>query len=382
MFVGALVICTVIGWAGTARAHGETIRGGGAGGINTVGALITPGGLSAGLRLELREFERFTDVALLEFAQAGEDVHQHARELSGILTAGYAIDSVWSFNLALQANAFEDFREGTIAETGMPRVLRDTFSGGLGDLLLLTRVRPWTDGTHHLALLGGLKLPTGSTRETNDDGERQGAHNQPGSGSIDFQLGVAYSLVVDWFEVDADVIGHVRTEGAMSFQAGNLLQVDVALSASVWQLVFVAELNFLASEQDIERDEVLRNSGIATLYLSPGIVARLTQEHALFATFSYPIWQELPGFQNNEAFRLSVSYVFSVNLGPTGPGHEHPHEHSSEPHDHPHDHIVAPTHEHARPTADAPVEGVSPLGTVPTTSELDTAAEIGSGTRP
>ncbi|MBN8611540.1 MAG: transporter [Deltaproteobacteria bacterium] len=325
-----------------ARAHGETVRGGGAGGINTVGAVVSPGILSAGLRLEIRQFDQFTDDALLGFAADLEDVHQHAQELSATLAASYALDDSWCFNAALQVNAFRDFREATLDEAGMPRVVRDDLSGGLGDLLLLTRVRPWHDDNHHVAVLAGLKLPTGSTRETDNDGERQGAHNQPGSGSIDFQLGVAYSLVVDWFELDADIIGHIRTEGAMSYQAGSMLQADVALSASVWQLTFVAELDFLVSERDVERDEVLRNSGIATLYVSPGVVARLTDEHILFASLSYPIFQDLPGIQNNELFRANFGYIFSAAASDNHPveqehGPDSPHEHRGHAHAHPHD---------------------------------------------
>ncbi|MBN8616652.1 MAG: transporter [Deltaproteobacteria bacterium] len=339
------------------HAHGETVRGGGAGGINTVGAIVTPGILSGGLRLEVRQFDAFSEEMLLGYALEGEDVHQHAQELSGTLTASYALDASWCLNAALQVNAFRDFREATLDGPGVARVVRDDLSGGIGDLLLLTRVRPWHDDSHHVAILAGLKLPTGSTRETDDEGARQGAHNQPGSGSIDFQLGLAYSLVVDWFEIDADVVGHVRTEGAMSYQAGNMLQADVALSATVWQLTLVAELNFLVAERDVERDEVLRNSGITTLYASPGVVARLTSEHVLFASFSYPIYQDLPGIQNNELFRANLGYAFSAEVsrshdGERRPTHDpfHPQDdHPPDRHpDHGHAHDGPPHDEHGR----------------------------------
>lgn len=337
-----------------AHAHGETARGGGAGAINTVGAIVTPGVWTGGLRLEMRQFDQFTDEQLLGFAVAGEDVHQHSQEFSGFLTGSYSIDEMWSLHASLPVNVFRNFREGTLDPAGAPRLIVDDLSGGLGDLVVLTRMRPWHEGPHHLAFLGALKIPTGMTYETDNDGERIGAHNQPGSGSIDFQLGVAYSLAIDWFELDADVIAHVRTEGATSFQAGNMLQADVALSASVWQLTFVAELNFLVSERDVEHDEVLVNSGIATLYVSPGVVVRFTDEHSVMLTASIPVVQELPGIQNNEFFRASIAYSLAIDAGPHTAAegedeHGHPHRHGTgaeHGHDHPHGHVDDHAHEH------------------------------------
>lgn len=339
------------------HAHGETARGGGAGAINTVGAIITPGLWTGGLRLEMRQFDQFTDAQLIGFAVAGEDVHQHSQEFSAFLTGSYSIDEQWSIHASLPANFFRNFREAEIGDDGMPHLVVDDFSGGLGDLVALARFRPWHDGPHHLAFLGGIKLPTGMTEETDNDGERLGAHNQPGSGSVDFQLGVAYSLAVDWFQLDADVIAHIRTEGATSFQAGNMLQADVALSASVWQFCFVAELNMLVSAHDVERDEILRNSGIATLYLSPGVIVRFTDEHSIMGTFSYPIWQDLPGIQNQEAFRVSVAYSLAIG---TADEHAHAHRHADDPahpHEHPHDHDLE--HAHSHDDAPPPAEAIS-----------------------
>jgi hypothetical protein len=272
--------------------------------------------------------------------------------------AGGAVDLVEHDEGAEAGGAREAFREATLDGAGVPRIVRADLSGGLGALLLLASPHPGPPVARRHPPRRGTGRPEAAdrrrTRETDNDGARQGAHNLPGSGSIDFQLGLAYSLVVDWLELDADIIGRVRTEGAMSYQAGNMLQADVALSATVWQLTFVAELDFLVSERDVERDEVLRNSCVATLYASPGVVARLTNERVLFASFSYPILQDLPGIQNYEAFRANFGYMFSAAVSGThADEHQHApdadHRHDGHPHEHADD---ASTHQIEQTTAE------------------------------
>ncbi|MBI4511711.1 MAG: HAMP domain-containing histidine kinase [Deltaproteobacteria bacterium] len=76
------------------------------------------------------------------------------------------------------------------------------------------------------------------------------------------------------FELSADAIVHVRTEGATNFQAGNMLQADVGASHSLGRVAPVLELNGLLSERDIEEEEILENSGLVTLYVSPGVRAQ------------------------------------------------------------------------------------------------------------
>lgn len=310
---------------GIARAHGETAaRGGMNGAINTVGATMLPHGTwSAGLRLEARAYDEFTDEELLGFARAGEDVHMHSQEFSGFLYSSWAFTDDWALDLVLPVNAFRGFREGTLNDTGDAEIIRDDFSGGVGDLLLFSRYRLMHRDPHHAALLMGVKLPTGDTRQTDNRGQRIGAHNQPGSGSIDFQFGLAYTLELERWEVSADALAHIRTQGAMRYQAGNALQADLAVSYSLEVLAPVIELNGIWAQRDIEDGEALKNSGLRVLYVSPGLLVRLAHGHVMFATFQYPLLQPLPGIQNPERFRASIGYSFALGSHDESNHHDH-----------------------------------------------------------
>lgn len=345
----ACLAAAVLSWASPAFAHGETSLLGSGGAIHTTGAAFSRGIWSSSLRFEMRHYDLFPDAQLLAFALDGEDVHQHAQEFSASLSTSYAIHEMWAFYASIPVNVFRDFREGSLRDDGTAELVVDDASGGIGDLTLGIQLRPWHDRTHHVGLLGAVELPTGMTYETDNAGERLGAHNQPGSGSLDVSFGAAYSAAVDWFALDADVIGSLRTEGATDFQAGGSLQVDLALSATVWQLTFVVEANLALHDHDVEHGTALPNSGGHVLHLSPAIVARPAREHMLFVSFSFPVIQDLFGIQNTEAFRANVGYSLSIDTEP--PAHHHDHRHGPnrpEVHDHPHVHGGEHLHPHRR----------------------------------
>ena len=338
-----LSLLLVIAISEEAAAHGETARGGGsANAINAVGGEIGTG-WTLGLRLEVRDFELFSDQQLTQFVEAGEDVHQHSQEMSAFISVNTAIHRDIDLTLVLPFNAFRDFREAELGEDGMPHIVEDDFSGGVGDMVVVGRYRFLQRNRHHLGLLGGIKIPTGMNRQTDNDGERLGTHNQPGSGSIDFQLGLGYNFSHGGFGLTANVLAHVRTAGVLGYHAGNLLQTDLALSYRLGPVGFVAELNYMISQRDVEYDEILLNTGIHTLYVSPGLMFSSRSGHTVFATASIPVFQDLPGIQNAERVRAGVGYFLSFGgdagrertRGDDEP-HDHSHSHRPERHSHPH----------------------------------------------
>lgn len=299
---------------GSAHGHGESVRGIGGVGINTTGGEIVRGfGVSA--RYDLRQYSLFSDRELAAWQRQGENVHQHAREQTLLLGFSAAWRERWDLTLLLQANRFSDFTDngdGYALETG--KLSRTDVSQGLGDMLVVGRVRLLARKDHHLAAIGGLKLPTGNVRQRTNHGEIVGTHNQPGSGSVDFQLGLAYTAhLADRIGITADAIARINTQGANQFRSGNSIQADLAIGYRP-HAVFVPsiELNAIFQQQDIERDEVKRNSGIASVFVTPAARVRIGR-HALSAGFSYPLWQKFRGISNDEAFRVSVGY--GVTLG-------------------------------------------------------------------
>ncbi len=309
----ALVLLSLVSLAGDeAWAHGESVRGSGGSTLNTVGG-ETSEGISASVRYDQRDFARFSDQELLDFRRVqSEDVHQHEREQSVFLSVAAGITEDWDLYLQLPFKRFSNFRDnGDDFAVSNDTISATDVSQGLGDLLIFGKYRFWEANDHHLAVLAGIKLPTGRVRERTNAGDTVGTHNQPGSGSVDFQLGGAYTghFFDGALGLSADLIGRINTEGAGSFRSGNSVQADLAISYRPHaRLVPVAELNLIAQERDTEENEVKRNSGARSLFLSVGALLSLTERQSAFGVFSVPLWQDLPGIQNDEDFRFSVGY--------------------------------------------------------------------------
>lgn len=311
----------------TVLAHGESARGVGGVGTNTIGGDVESD-VSISTRLDVREYSLFSDAALLDFQLDGEDVHQHARETSAFLAATFGVAPRLDLTLVLQANRFDDFADNSDAQAlATGGISRTDVSQGLGDLLVMGRRQVFSRRNHHIALIGGVKLPTGNVRERTNVGDIVGTHNQPGSGSLDFQVGWGYSGKLGRLVMSADAIARVNTEGAGEFRSGNSLQSDVAVGMPLGPVSASIELNAFHQERDIERDAIKENSGVTSLFATPTLRTAFGQ-HGAFVAISYPLVQRFPGISNDEQIRVSAGYSFTFG------GSDNQHEHGTHTHSH------------------------------------------------
>jgi Putative MetA-pathway of phenol degradation len=103
---------------------------------------------------------------------------------------------------------------------------------GWGDVSLLGRFALNRDepSRHYYALLAGLKTPTGNTNEKLSDGEKAEVDHQPGSGSWDPLLGIAYSTQISaQWSVSSNLLYHLTTEGARDTTVGDRLMYNAAV---------------------------------------------------------------------------------------------------------------------------------------------------------
>ncbi len=334
LYKTALVITAAIplllGGTSLVHAHGESIRGGGSGSINSVGAAILEEKV-IGLRWDARRYETFTDQQLIDFRDDGEDVHMHSSEDAYFLSFGFPVNEDMDVSLMMQYNNFKGFKdngdanasecfENTPAVTGNPGtancISSTAESPGFGDMLVTGRYRFYNDGDNQWTSVFGVILPTGKITNKTDinkgtgKDEIIGTHNQPGSGAIIFQGGLAYSgHLTEGVAIDADAIYRFGTQGAKQFRTGNSWQFDVAASfAHHSSIVPVIELNGIFFEQDIENDEIKTNSGGDVVYLSPGINFNINDKQGVYLNVSYPIYQELTGISNDEKYRWSLGW--------------------------------------------------------------------------
>ncbi len=323
--LGAASASLVITGMSSVYAHGESIRGGGSGSINSVGAAILEEPV-VGLRWDARRYETFTDQQLVDFKAQDEDVHMHSSEDAYFLALGFPVNEDMDINLLFQYNNFKGFKdngdananscfgvddEGKNATNLNTNCISPTAaSPGVGDMLVTGRYRFFNNGDSQWAAVFGAILPTGKITNVTDGGELLGTHNQPGSGAITFQSGVAFSgHLTKAIAIDADVIYRFGTQGAKQFRSGNSWQFDVATSfAHHSSVVPVIELNGIFADQDIENDEIKKNSGGDVIYLSPGISFKISDKQGVYGNVSYPVYQNLTGISNDEKYRWSLGW--------------------------------------------------------------------------
>lgn len=315
--LGLLLMTSAQVWA-----HGEPVRGVGGVGIETMGGEVT-GVSSIAFHYDQRRYRLFSEQQLLNFKRfQGEDVHEHAKEELYAVSITVGLSELWDLSLQIGYGRFSGFLDNsdafaiannTISKTGV--------SSGLSDLLAMARYQFYKneDLDQHLAVVMGVKLPTGNYRSEVNNGvgnkrpEMVGTHNQIGSGSLDTLLGVAYTgHFMDRIGVSADLLTRINTEGAKSFRSGNAIQADIAIAYNphAW-IVPSLELNYIGQALDIENDEKKKNSAVTSLFFTPGITVKVMGNQSLFANYSTPVIQNLPGIQNKESNRFSGGYAVS-----------------------------------------------------------------------
>ena len=186
-------------------------------------------------------------------------------------------------------------------------------SRAIGDLSLLGRYMIFADdyaplSTRRLAVLAGVKLPTGADRF--------------GTPSYDPILGVVGTWAANRHEFDVDLLYTLTTE-RHDFEAGDRFRYDLAYRYRVWpkrfgnrltQLNAVLELNGNWTGRTRRDGTTIRDSGGHVLFVSPGF-QYVTNRLIVEASFQIPISQELNGRQVETDFVgvLSMRIPFSID---------------------------------------------------------------------
>jgi hypothetical protein len=195
-----------------------------------------------------------------------------------------------------------------------------------------------------LALLVGLKLPTGDTSVRAATGERFETEFQPGGGAWEGSLGLAFTKRFGALSLDANVLYVLATEGAQDTNLGDRLLYNLALSYRLTvaspgadamyaglpppmyhggpkahhghehadeeaappkapSLDLVLELNGEWHGRERIAGVADPNSGGTVVFLSPGL--RLSYEQwSGFVSFGVPVFSDLNGVQAEPDWRV------------------------------------------------------------------------------
>ena len=205
----------------------------------------------------------------------------------------------------------------------------DTARGGddgVGDIAVFGR---YTFLRHHaltsttlVAATLGVKLPSGSTKGRDDNGDVLDAHTQLGTGSTDILMGLSASHAVDRFSLAANVLASITTEGelgATSHQFGDSLNYDVTAKYRVLPTVlnnsstrWFVSLGLNGEWRGHEQVEGVRvfDSGGHVFYITPGLQAIIGKKWIFETTYQAAIFHDLKGTQLGEDYKVSGSLTY------------------------------------------------------------------------
>lgn len=174
-------------------------------------------------------------------------------------------------------------------------------SEGIGDLNVIVTYRFLRRDNNYLGAVGGIKFPTGETKETNSQNVRFEPELQPGTGSYDYPLGVVYQLQVNSFVFRGNAIYVFKTEGDQDFEFGDLFSTSLFLDYIVnpgnnaFETKIGLDLNFQHEEKQVDHGEEVADSGGTTFFLGPALTIKANDNVSVFGNILFPVHQNLGG---------------------------------------------------------------------------------------
>jgi hypothetical protein len=284
---------------------------------------------AVGFRLAYTRPERRSNEELEALAERGIAAHNTDYNANASLGVAYGINHHLTVSAELPYVRRDDLREA-----GGGAVERLGSVMGIGDLNLLAKYR-LTDGEGlGFALIGGLKVPTGSTRKTSSTGERLETEHQPGTGSWDPIFGASASTSTGSAQLTASALYQLSTNGAQRTRLGNRLQAGIALShrfAGPAHAHLESHSHHHGDELDEHRDhahsswdafielagewearqkidgETEQASGGKWAWVAPGVRFNAASGWSASAGVAIPFWQRIRASHPDNDYRIVVA---------------------------------------------------------------------------
>ena len=170
----------------------------------------------------------------------------------------------------------------------------------LGDVRVLAHLRldaAQSPRDRAYGLIGGVKLPTGSTDVRNSAGELAERSLQPGSGSTDL---IAGGFVSGHF---AQTSWHTQLnwQHAVSerhdYQPGDRVSLDAGMAYPLGAVHALAQINVLWRGHDTGLNAEPADSGGKYVYFSPGVAVPLGGDTQIYGLVQLPLVQNVNGTQ-------------------------------------------------------------------------------------
>lgn len=312
-FLGAALLAPASQASHTA---GTSLGTGSGSSITTESAVpLAPGGWSVGTRWERQVSDRINDNELLQIKTDDPEADLHSIDQLNVFSLDFAYGLTENVTLGLTLPWVErqDVRAPEDSGLGV-EVLELGDSRALGDLKLFGLWRFFKEAatTSHAGLLFGLSTPTGKDDDTDAEGNLFEQEFQPGSGSWDPFLGIAYTRGFGRIGLDTSITYTLVNEGSQNTDLGDYLAYNAGLAYALtpdaklrWNAV--VELNGLWRDKQEIGSESVVNSGGSWLELTPGI-ALSGSGWTAFANVGLPLVNDPNGDQDKHDYRVLLGF--------------------------------------------------------------------------
>lgn len=194
---------------------------------------LDAGQFATGVRLTLAVPDNRSDAELAALAARHIHAHNSDYNLNAAVGIAYGVSHRLTLSAELPYIRRDDLREGAHSHSGGTAINSVEQLGsvsGVGDASLLAKYRLTGESGPGLALIGGLKLPTGATHRRSLGGERLETEHQPGTGSWDPILGAAFGTNAGPLKLNASALYQFSGKGAQDTRLGDRFKAGIALS--------------------------------------------------------------------------------------------------------------------------------------------------------
>jgi hypothetical protein len=245
--------------------------------------------------VEQQRWEEQDAMALHELHHEGHHVHYKTHEEYYHFSFGSNPSDRWTLLADLPYVVRHSKQVDQHSRVGAKEV-----SEGLGDLKMTATYRFLKDADSFLGIIGGVKFPTGETKELNPVGVLFEQELQPGSGSYDYILGSAFQMPLGNFQAHGNILYTIKTEGTHDFEFGNVFSSYIILDAPVvsrneQEIRLGADINLHIEDKQTDAGEEIADSGGTTLLIGPSLTMNVGPMASLYTNILFPVHQNIRG---------------------------------------------------------------------------------------
>ena len=242
------------------------------------------------------------------------------------LTQTVLLQAIYSFSEKISVNGLFSYvnqKRIVFSPTGDTNI---TQANGLGDVVLLAQFTPFSGLKRNLTIAAGPKLPVGKFDAVDPEyGLVLSPDMQPGSGSLDGIIGVAFQeyhlfnlpgltfISSAGFRITTPA---QRFEGDFNYRFGNETMVTGGLQKSFLiksvGLTPSLFINFRNTIQDKIDDLQVPGTGGSWLNISPGLNFEPSNNWAINISGELPVYQNLQGTQLTTTYRINVGLTVKI----------------------------------------------------------------------